>query len=232
MMRWHKIFVVILLFALGSYGLTPSTADAALAKMTLGQMPPVKIVEQTRVEATELGCVQRQFADLEESILVPTEAPWPVLPSDVEQSEQAYEMWFCSAEAIDEMTVIGEVDAILNDIFEAIVPGAALIRQETGIGITTVLWEILDEIFEIAAEVGNWGIHLIANGIAPLLTRPFMLGIANLGFVLALLFIAISVILRLPGFDVRRLLVRLLIAALLINFTIQRADIIDILYHR
>lgn len=55
---------------------------------------------------------------------------------------------------------------------------------------------------------------------------PFVLGIANLGFVLALLFIAASTILGLGGFNVRQALVRLLIAAVLINFSLLIAGVI------
>lgn len=49
---------------------------------------------------------------------------------------------------------------------------------------------------------------------------PFVQGIANLGFLLALLFIAFATTLRLESFGVRRMLPRLLIAALLINFSL------------
>lgn len=55
---------------------------------------------------------------------------------------------------------------------------------------------------------------------------PFVLGIANLGFVLALLFIAALTILGLGGFNIRQALVRLLIAAVLINFSLLIAGII------
>lgn len=55
---------------------------------------------------------------------------------------------------------------------------------------------------------------------------PFVLGIANLGFVLALLFIAMLTILGLGGYNVRQALVRLLIAAILINFSLLIAGAI------
>ena len=50
---------------------------------------------------------------------------------------------------------------------------------------------------------------------------PFIQGLANIGFILALLFIALSTVLRLDfGGGVRRLLPRLLVAALLVNFSL------------
>lgn len=55
---------------------------------------------------------------------------------------------------------------------------------------------------------------------------PFVLGFANLGFLLALLFIAFATVLRLEGFGVRRMLPRLLIAALLINFSLIIAGVL------
>ena len=50
---------------------------------------------------------------------------------------------------------------------------------------------------------------------------PFVQGLANIGFILALLLIALATVLRLDiGGGVRRLLPRLLIAALLVNFSL------------
>lgn len=84
-----------------------------------------------------------------------------------------------------------------------------------------------------------WVLQQLVKLMVPLLTTSdfftnklviggwtFVLGIANLGFVLALLFIALVTILRVGGFDTRRLLVRLLIAALLINFSLLIAIVI------
>lgn len=49
---------------------------------------------------------------------------------------------------------------------------------------------------------------------------PFVLGVANLGFILALLAIAFGTVLQIQDFAVRRMLPRLLFAALLINFSL------------
>jgi len=55
---------------------------------------------------------------------------------------------------------------------------------------------------------------------------PFVQGIANLGFMLALLFIAFATTLRIEGFSAARQLPRLLIAAVLINFSLIIAGVI------
>lgn len=108
------------------------------------------------------------------------------------------------------------------------------IEQEV---IDAILWGIKQLIFYLAyfvALVSNELLH-IAVAIVALLLRaqkfitnpfvtlgwPFVLGIANLGFLFALIFIAGASVLRLEiGGGVRRLLPRLLIAAILINFSL------------
>lgn len=102
------------------------------------------------------------------------------------------------------------------------------------------LMKCLAETVLVAADkVGSALVGLLFVGIKPLLVPgfltnpfvkagwPFVLGIANLGFILALLFIAALTILWAGGgFDVRRALVRLLIAAVLINFSLLIAGVI------
>lgn len=83
------------------------------------------------------------------------------------------------------------------------------------------------------AKLGNYLLHQVAFMVGLLLGArkfvtnplvqtgwPFVQGIANIGFILALLFIALTVALRLENFNAKKLLPRLLIAALLINFSL------------
>lgn len=85
----------------------------------------------------------------------------------------------------------------------------------------------------LLGTVALWIIWLASSLLVPLLSVgsfitnpmvtsgwPFVQGIANLGFMLALLFIAFATTLRLESGNVRRMLPRLLIAALLINFSL------------
>lgn len=91
----------------------------------------------------------------------------------------------------------------------------------------------LGSLVAMSATLAAWVIWLATRLLAPLLGVssfitnpmvttgwPFVLGIANIGFMLALLFIAFATTLRLESFGVRRMLPRLLIAALLINFSL------------
>lgn len=83
------------------------------------------------------------------------------------------------------------------------------------------------------ATLGNYLLHKVAWIVGlllgarkfmtnPLVERgwPFVQGVANLGFILALIFIAITVVLRLDNFNVKKLIPRLLLAALLVNFSL------------
>lgn len=97
----------------------------------------------------------------------------------------------------------------------------------------------IQSIIEAVSQLMLFILHAVTLLIQPLLTGPnfitnplvqagwpFVLGIANLGFVLALLFIALLTIMGLGGYNVRRALVRLLIAAVLINFSLLIAGVI------
>ncbi len=95
--------------------------------------------------------------------------------------------------------------------------------------ITLINW-----IISIAAKVGVWLVRIAGALLGTLLAAsrfitnplvtsgwPFIQGIANLGFIIALLFIAATTTLRIEvGGGVKRLLPRLLLAALLINFSL------------
>lgn len=107
------------------------------------------------------------------------------------------------------------------------------------------LWQqniiyVINGFLIILANVGLWLVALASEIAAPLiqvskfrthpfvqLGWPFVQGIANLGFILALLFIAGATVLRLDiQGGIRRLLPRLLIAALLINFSLLLGTIL------
>jgi len=106
--------------------------------------------------------------------------------------------------------------------------------------INDVLSGLLYLLFTLLAEVAKWLISILSVFIIPLLTVssfvnnelvrkawPVVLGIANMGFLLALVFIALLTALRLDvGGGVRRLLPRLLIAALLVNFSLVIGGVI------
>ncbi|MEX0649555.1 MAG: hypothetical protein WD200_00975 [Candidatus Andersenbacteria bacterium] len=104
---------------------------------------------------------------------------------------------------------------------------------------TLVRWAIM-EIARAVAQVGLWvlalggallgwslGIRNYASSDIVQNGWPFVQGIANLGFIVALLAIALLMTLRIEvGGGVKRLLPRLFIAALLINFSLLFGEII------
>lgn len=83
------------------------------------------------------------------------------------------------------------------------------------------------------AHLGNYLLHKVASLVGlllgaqkfitnPLVIKgwPFVQGVANLGFILALIFIALTVVLRLDNYNVKKLIPRLFLAALLVNFSL------------
>lgn len=94
---------------------------------------------------------------------------------------------------------------------------------------------IFDVLFWMLDWIVNFAMYLIAELFMPLITQgtfiqndivkagwPFVQGIANLGFIFALLYIALATTLRLESVStsIQRLLPKLLIGALLVNFSL------------
>lgn len=210
-----------------------SSAQAQMARLTPEQLPPVHVVSQSREQLLQLGCQPQTVTGEAQPLLVSPEAPYPVVPAQ----SQAAEVYFCSKEAVSQLQVQGKVLGDFNwqDLVKSVVLGP-LISKDKLLG---AIDAAVAFVFEVLANLANEVLHLAASWLVPLLTAgsfltnplvtkgwPFVLGLANLGFVLGLLFIAITTILRISGFDARRLLVRLLIAALLINFSLIIAGVI------
>lgn len=106
--------------------------------------------------------------------------------------------------------------------------------------INDVLYWLLLLLFIILTLVAQWLIAILVNILVPLITLssfvnnevvrkawPVVLSVANMGFLLALVLIALLTALRLEvGGGVKRLLPRLLIAALLVNFSLVIGGVI------
>lgn len=97
----------------------------------------------------------------------------------------------------------------------------------------------LNNILWIIAKVGGWLVWLASLVLVPMLTWStfvrdplvtsgwtFLQGMANLGFIFALLFIAVATTLQLDIGSPKKMLPRLLIAALLINFSLVIAGVV------
>lgn len=119
------------------------------------------------------------------------------------------------------------LDALWNASAFGLIGGVA---TNTGVGL---MLQIIGWFIDIYSYIIEFIIQISLNALAPLITAgsfithpfvtegwPFIQGIANIGFILVLLFIALAQTLHLDNYPVRRLLPRLLLAALLINFSL------------
>lgn len=93
----------------------------------------------------------------------------------------------------------------------------------------SVMQSILGASAGIGAHVLNFGAKLFSASLVqsrycshPFVTSgwPFIQGFANLGFIVALLFIAFATVVQLEAFNARKYLPRILVAALLLNFSL------------
>lgn len=119
-------------------------------------------------------------------------------------------------------------------------PVNGLTWGQAGSAVVSGSLKTIGELAELLADVGGWLLEfaftlltfsLTASSFLtnPLVRQawPFVQGIANLGFMLALIFIALATTLQLEiGGGVRRLLPRLFIAALLLNFSLVIAGVL------
>jgi len=127
---------------------------------------------------------------------------------------------------------VGKVQELINDKIirpqDVIAPPA----EELSTAETAIIWAI-NGLLMIMANIGNWLVQLSAWILSPLLGLrsfithplvtagwPLLLGIANLGFMIALLFIAFATTLRIESMGASRMLPKLFIAAILINFSL------------
>lgn len=252
---WHNRWLALSLLTSMLAGLIPASVawGQEEARITLDQLPPVLVVGETQTQLQAMGCVAREITAAHASFLIPVDIPRPVLPSDISNSSRP-QLWFCSQSVVQQLNTQGQVQGaweVLQKIGEGIKLTNPLILFDKALDLTVgkrsqcastdpfSLFQCLVKWLIIwTAKTSNYLLHWMASGIAPLLTSgfiahpfvraawPFVLGMANLGFVLALLFIALTTTLRISGFDWRRMLVRLLIAALLINFSLIIAGVI------
>ncbi|MDP3947418.1 MAG: hypothetical protein Q8Q41_01850 [bacterium] len=123
---------------------------------------------------------------------------------------------------------VAEVFKVAGDIVGGITLGAVLIPLAAviyGIGLfaSTLVW--------IAGWIISFGVDLNNNILAP---ENAVVGVgwsisrdlANLGFVLVIIFIAFATILRFESYGVKKTLFNLIVAALLVNFSLVIAGVI------
>ncbi|MEX1112314.1 MAG: hypothetical protein WEC84_02520 [Candidatus Andersenbacteria bacterium] len=235
--------------------LTPRLSQAQTRTIALSDLPPALAVEESAPELLKLGCEPVSVPSSEPKIVkVPVSKPQPVVSLATENAG----LFTCPTNVIQQLSVKGQVEAIFVPILIAAGVGWAIgeaINYATGqpsatgivasaAGETFLSWatKAVEEVLYWIARLGNYLVHKLAFFVSILLAAqkfathpfvelgwPFVLGIANLGFIFALLLIAALATMRLEiGGGTRRLLPRLLIAALLVNFSlVVGAAIID-----
>ena len=95
-------------------------------------------------------------------------------------------------------------------------------------GVNYLIGLIASVFVEIGAYLINWGITINTNLIGDsLVARGFgiTLDIVNLGFVLAIILMAFATILRIESYDMKKMLWKLIVAALLVNFSLTIAGV-------
>ncbi|MDP3997215.1 MAG: hypothetical protein Q8P73_01810 [bacterium] len=135
-------------------------------------------------------------------------------------------IYFCSSSALSKLKLVKDP---LKSAVDAVSGGF--------LGLNSVLaknslWLIVF-LANILAGIGLWVLYVCSQLFGLLLGAnkfvthsfvatgwPFVQGVANLGFILALLFIAFATTLRIETFGFKRMLPRLLLAAILINFSL------------
>lgn len=129
--------------------------------------------------------------------------------------------------------VIGAISGGLAGYFLPGVIGEAIYFAEKGIAKTLdalfwVIATILSLVLVLAANLANWVLQIGEFVKNPVVQHGWNItkGLANLFFVLILLIIAFAAILRIETYGLKKALPKLIIAALLINFSMLIAGII------
>lgn len=200
---------------------------AAAATVPLTSLPAARIVEQTRTELLAKECVETAVADNALAADVPPGKPYRI--AAIDRLPGTY--FFCDPATVEQLTTrTGQVRA--DEDSTALTGVAAFLLKP--------VIQIMGGLIATAAKVGNWVMFIAFDMINYMLTPksfvthpmvtagwPFILGIANLGFIIALLFIAFATTLNIDiGGGVKRTLPRLLAAAVLINFSLVIGGVI------
>ncbi len=236
--------LIVFVLALGLAAPTLTAAAEALAPAA-SAAPVPRLVGETTAELTAAGC-EAVPRENDQRLAAAYALGWQaVVPSDASGGA----VIFCPKETAVKLRIDrpGRVAA-----FEGYVPlnvpteGRMEAVQKIWAlpdpvkSISSVLGTVFAPLFKMIALVGeaifNFGINMVPEllTIKPFVTNktvqqvwPIVLGITNLGFMLALVLIGLFTALRLDiGGGVRRLLPRLLLAALLVNFSLVIAGLI------
>jgi len=212
----------------------------------VSDLPAPKFVAEKGVVLQSLGCELVSITPNEHYVSIPDAKPHHVIPSDWDQSG----VFFCDSTQLANLSVASKTNSnvasgntsvfgndanayTLGDFKQWVlgkVAGFAKGATNTGLGQILPFIEMILGIFNALAQfIIIQAIDLLGPvlGFNKFITNPmvnvgwpFIQGIANLGFIIALLFIAFATTLRFETVGIRRMLPRLLLAAVLINFSL------------
>jgi hypothetical protein len=227
--------------------LMPQAVTAATTP--LANVPAAQLVSADRAALLQLGCSDITADPATQTIDIPADKPLHVTPRDWTINHYI----FCplSTQAALQ-AVTGQVAQAVDDPADP--PGedpgdndgnddynggycAFILRPIAGFG-CRVFSLVAKWILTIIAIVGIWVLRLVSGAIEFMLIQggftqhpfvragwPLVQGIANLGFILAILYVAVLTVLRL-GEGWSRFLPKILIAALLLNFSLVIGGVI------
>lgn len=123
-------------------------------------------------------------------------------------------------------SILGDVASAIGEAFLGILLTAASLVAGF---LSYLIGFIASIIFTIGSSMLNWGLTLNQGIIStPLVNIGFSitLGLANLGFVLAIIVIAFATILRIQTYGMKQILWKLILAAVLVNFSLTIAGLV------
>src|SRR3989338_6167901 len=225
---WYGGLIVLILVCL--VGLRPALAQE-LAPVDL-DVP--RLAHETQSELIALGCEEVDLTN-KQALLAARAQSWQlIIPVDANGNS----MTFCSIQAVEKLQPLrgGQVKQAATGWREVLGRIGLFGFDATSFLLTgSIGW-----LFTLGAQIGGsvfsytilllTPLFLVSEHITNSTVRslwPIVLGIVNLGFMLALVFIALTTVLRLEvGGGVRRSLPRLLLAALLVNFSLVIAGVV------
>lgn len=244
-MKQVLVWVIASLSLVGS--LLPTISYAAT--IPTAHLPTPRAVTQTADQITLVSGCQTIDTRAPE-VTVPTGAPYHIIPANDSTSHflctpgAVAQLTPRTGDVAGLSSVIAQdaqaqaaagsptADSTLNRLLKAFGPGAggSLVLSLTAKTTAEILILTASAIGSVGAIIlgfaGNMLGYVLARGefLSSDIVRtgwPFMQGLANLGFILALLYIAFATTLQLDvGGGIRKVLPRLLVAALLINFSL------------
>lgn len=219
MSLWQRITIasaLLLFFAL------PAQAKHTVERSDLSVVVNIPLANEVLLRVYKCGYGAAIGGRAGPHIIVPHDGEGPFRGTDTDD----FEMLFCPIGTLEKLKQILPPDA-----FTTVEPELSETQSWLVWAINNLLW--------LQAVVGAWLVGLASQLVGPLLGLrsfithpmvatgwPIVQGIANIGFMMALIFIALATTLRIESMGAKKMLPRLFLAAILINFSLVIAGII------